>query len=63
MIKKTQAKLTLTTETVRQLDALTSAELARAAGGVATGLGMCTSGYTPTLYCSAGGGRGTCTLE
>jgi hypothetical protein len=58
MMKNKQSKLTLTKDTVRQLSALNSDEVAQAAGGGTSGYGMCKQ-YA-TLYCSVGGGRGAC---
>ncbi len=58
MIKNKQSKLTLAKHTIRQLNALNNDEIAQAAGGGTSGYGMCKN-YA-TLYCSVGGGRGTC---
>jgi hypothetical protein len=58
--EKKSAKLSLSTETIRRLDALSTEELAQVAGGGTTGYSPCRN-YA-TIYCSVGGGRGTCTL-
>jgi hypothetical protein len=55
---KKPSKLSLSTETIRRLDALSTEELAQVAGGGTTGYSPCRN-YA-TLYCSVGGGRGTC---